>query len=130
MADLPQVNAKQIDKMKSIAGSEEDRPVFMLNLNCYTAEADYPNGALYKSYMGVLDKLLSEVGGKILWRTNIEGTVVGEQCIHEALGIWYPSHASFVALMTAPSSEENMKLRAKAVFHADLHRCADYTNQV
>ena len=42
MADLPQTNAKQIDKMKSIAGSEEDRPVFVLNLNCYTAEADYP----------------------------------------------------------------------------------------
>ena len=32
---------------------------------------------------------------------------------------------TFMALMTAPSSEENMKLGAKAVFHASLHRCAD-----
>ena len=38
MADLPQINAQQINKMKAIAGSEADGPVFMLNLNCYTAE--------------------------------------------------------------------------------------------
>ena len=54
MADLPQVNAKQIDKMKSIAGSEEDRPVFMLNLNCYSAEADYPNGAFIQKLHGCI----------------------------------------------------------------------------
>ena len=86
MADLPQVNAKQIELMKTIASGEKDKPVFMLNLNCYTPEAGYPNGMLYKNYMNVLDRLLDEVGGKIVWRTNVEGTVVGEQCIHEALG--------------------------------------------
>ena len=129
MADLPQVNAKQIELMKTIAYGEKDKPVFMLNLNCYTPEAGYPNGMLYKNYMNVLDRLLDEVGGKIVWRTNVEGTVVGEQCIHEALGIWYPSHESFLSLMTAPSSEKNMKLRSQAVLHADLHRCADYLTE-
>ena len=129
MADLPQVNAKQIELMKTIANGEKDKPVFMLNLNRYAPEADYPNGMLYKNYMSVLNRLLDEVGGKIVWRTNVEGTVVGKQCIHEALGIWYPSHESFLSLMTAPSSEENMKLRSQAVLHADLHRCADYLTE-
>ena len=99
----------------------------MLNLNRYTEDASYPDGNLYKEYMAVLSTLLEEVGGKILWRTHVHGCVVGEQDIHEALGIWYPSHKAFLNLMTAPSSEKNMELRSLAVEHADLHRCNDYT---
>mgnify|MGYP001567398332 FL=1 len=127
MADLPNVNIEQINEFKRKANSSEDHSVLMLNLNRYTPEAGYPNGKLYAEYMGVLDQLLSEVGGKILWRTHVHGVVVGQQEINEALGIWYPSHSAFLNLMTAPSSEKNMKLRTAAVEHADLHRCEDYT---
>ena len=127
MADLPNVNIEEINEFKRKANSSEDHSVLMLNLNRYTPEAGYPNGKLYAEYMGVLDQLLSEVGGKILWRTHVHGVVVGQQKINEALGIWYPSHAAFLNLMTAPSSEKNMKLRTTAVEYADLHRCEDYT---
>jgi uncharacterized protein (DUF1330 family) len=126
MADLPSVNATEIERFKQIAGSPDDRPVFMLNLNKYSAEANYPSGQLYKDYMAVLDRLLSQVGGKVLWRTPVLGHVVGNQDIDEALGIWYPSHRSFLNLMSAPASSENMRLRALAVDHADLHRCEAY----
>ena len=98
----------------------------MLNLNRYKDEADYPSGRIYKSYMKVLDKLLSEVGAKILWRTSVKGIVVGKQIIHEAIGIWYPSHQAFLNLQSSPSSEENMNLRKSAIEHADLHRCSTY----
>ncbi len=127
MADLPHVNHEQIAEFKRIAISDNDRSVLMLNLNRYTANASYPDGDLYKEYMAVLSTLLEEVGGKILWRTHVHGCVVGEQDIHEALGISYPSHKAFLNLMTAPSSEKNMELRSLAVEHADLHRCNDYT---
>lgn len=127
MADLPNVNVEQIEEFKRLASTDGDTSVLMLNLNRYRPEADYPNGELYKEYMAVLDQLLSEVGGKILWRTHVHGVVVGDQKINEALGIWYPSHAAFLSLMTAPSSSKNMKLRDAAVEHADLHRCEDYT---
>ena len=123
MADLPNVNIDEIGVFKSIAGSAEDRPILMLNLNRYVEDANFPNGALYLEYMSVLDQLLIEVGGRILWRTTVLGTVVGTQNIHEALGIWYPSHQAFLALMTAPSSSQNMELRRRTVAHADLHRC-------
>ena len=123
MADLPNVNIKEIGVFKSIAGSAEDRPILMLNLNRYVEDANFPDGALYLEYMTVLDQLLTEVGGRILWRTTVHGTVVGTQNIHEALGIWYPSHQAFLNLMTAPSSGKNMKLRRRTVAHADLHRC-------
>ena len=127
MAVLPNVNVEQIEEFKRLANTDEDTSVLMLNLNRYRPEAGYPSGKLYKEYMAVLDQLLLEVGGKILWRTHVRGVVVGEQKINEALGIWYPSHAAFLNLMTAPSSSKNMKLRDAAVEHADLHCCEDYT---
>tara|TARA_B110000438_G_C15598046_1_gene556755 strand:- start:84 stop:470 length:387 start_codon:yes stop_codon:yes gene_type:complete len=127
MADLPSVNIAEIENFKRISKSSADTSVFMLNLNRYSEEAGYPEGTLYKNYMSILEKLLLEVGGKVLWRTNVQSQVVGNQKIDEALGIWYPSHKSFMQLMNAPSSKENMRLRGLAVAYADLHKCEDYT---
>ena len=127
LADLPNVNIEEIEKFKEIAGTSKDCSIIMLNLNEYNAEAEFPNGKLYKDYMEILNILLAEVGGKVLWQTEASATLIGNQKIHEALGIWYPSHQSFLDLMTAPSSEKNMKLRSLAVKKADLHKCSDYT---
>jgi len=124
MADLPSTNAAEIEIVARVAQSENDGPVFMLNLNKYRAEAHYPDGDLYRDYVSALDTLLAEVGGEILWRTTVLGQVVGDQDIDEALGILYPSHQAFLNLMSAPGSAENMRLRALAVEHADLHRCS------
>ena len=126
MADLPDVNTEEINAFRKIAQSDADGPVFMLNLNKYNANANFPDGRLYKDYMTVLDTLLAQVGGKILWRAKVLGHVVGKQDIDEAIGIWYPSHKAFLNLMAAPASSENMRLRALAVAHADLHRCETY----
>jgi uncharacterized protein (DUF1330 family) len=126
MADLPHANTEEIDAFRRIAQSDADGPVFMLNLNKYNASANFPDGRLYKDYMSALDTLLDQVGGKVLWRTKVLGHVVGKQDIDEAIGIWYPSHKAFLDLMTAPASSENMRLRALALAHADLHRCATY----
>jgi hypothetical protein len=127
MADLPNVNHEQIAEIKRIAASDNDTSVLMLNLNRYTKEANYPDGALYKEYMAVLSTMRKEVGSKQLWRTKVHGCVVGEQDIHEVAAIWYPTHQAFLDLMTAPSSKKNMELRSLAVEHADLQRCNDYT---
>jgi hypothetical protein len=126
MAELPSVNAEELGIVTAIAGSDDDGPVFMLNLNKYRDEARYPDGRLYRDYRTVLDTLLAQVGGTILWQTRVRGQVVGDHDIDEALGIWYPTHQAFLNLMTAPASGENMRLRALAVAHADLHRCDAY----
>ena len=130
MVELPNVKIEEIEKFKAIAGTSEDCSIIMLNLNEYSLEAEFPNGKLYKDYMEILNILLAEVGGKILWQTEASATLIGNQKIHEVLGIWYPSHKAFMDLMTAPSSEENMKLRSLAVKKADLHKCSDYTTQL
>jgi hypothetical protein len=126
MADFPSVNAFEIEAIAKIAHGGADCAVFMLNRNKYRAEAEYPGGRLYTEYMAVLDALLMQVGGRILWRSNVLGQVVGDQDIDEALGIWYPSHQAFLDLMAAPGSGENMRLRGLAVAHAYLHRCDAY----
>ena len=126
MADIPNVNTEEIEIFKRVAQSGSDGPVFMLNLNKYSADAKFPDGRLYKDYMAVLSTLLAQVGGKVLWRTDVLGHVVGRQEIDEAIGIWYPTHQAFLNLTTAPASSENMRLRTLAVAHADLHRCAPY----
>ena len=127
MADLPNVNIEEIEKIKEIAGTSKDCSKIMLNPNEYNAEAEFPNGKLYKDYMEILNILVNEVGGKIIWQTEASATLTGNQKIHEALGIRYPSHQAFLDLMTTPSSEKNMKLRSLAVKKADLHKCGDYT---
>jgi uncharacterized protein (DUF1330 family) len=126
MADLPSVNTDEIEAIARIADGDADSPVFMLNINKYRNEAQYPHGQLYTDYIAVLETLLVQVGGKVLWRTSVLGQVVGEQDADEVIGIWYPSHQAFLNLMTAPASGENMRLRALAVAHADLHRCDAY----
>ena len=48
LADLPNVNAEEIGVFNAIAGSSDDGPVFMLNLNRYVEEANFPDGELYR----------------------------------------------------------------------------------
>ena len=127
LADLPNVNIEEIEKFKEIAGTSKDCSIIMLNLNEYNAEAEFPNGKLYKDYMEILNILLAEVGGKVLWQTEASATLIGNQKIHEALGIWYPSHQAFVDIKDAPSSARFAEAKNKVVKHAVIHRSDPYT---
>ena len=80
-----QRDEKELEVIRAIAGTAEDRPVTMLNLNRYTTEAGYPDGELYRAYMDGLIAFLPNVGAKILWRTPVFGRVVGDQTLH---GCW------------------------------------------
>ena len=115
-------NDTEIALIREIAESGNDRPVLMLNLNFYSAEADFPNGELYNQYMNVLERFLPVVGAKILWRHPAYGQVTGEQPLHEVLAAWYPTHQAFLDLPAAPGAEENFRLRALAVEQAVIHR--------
>jgi hypothetical protein len=110
-------------RIRVIAQSGSDFPVLMLNLNRYTARADFPHGEIYAAYMAVLEAFLPVVGAKILWRAPVHGHPVGDQVIHEVLGAWYPSHQAFLDLPSAPGAEENYRLRGLAVEYACSHRC-------
>ena len=115
-------NETEIQIMREIATSGRDRPVLMLNLNYYSAEAAFPDGSLYRNYMAVLERFLPVVGAKVLWRHPVLGQATGAQKLHEILAAWYPSHQAFLDLPDAPGAEENFRFRAIAVEHAVIHR--------
>lgn len=123
MTDQFEPNEEDVSIIRSIAESDMDRPVLMLNLNRYFESVSFPGGKLYKSYMGVLSKLLESLGDKILWQMPSYGQPLGGEKLHEIIAIWYPSHKALLSLRTMPLSEENFKLRGMCVEHAVLHRC-------
>ena len=125
MAKPTDKNREELQQIKAIADSGKDRPVVMLNLNRYKKEVTYPDGETYRAYMSVLESLLPEVGGRILWRTPAYGQPVGEQDVDEILAAWYPSHQAFLDLTSAPGAEENFRLRRECIASAVIHRCED-----
>ncbi len=119
----PSRNEDELARIREIAEGGEDRPVLMMNLNRYRAEAGYPEGELYRGYMAALARLLPRVGAKVLWRAPVEGQARGEQALDEILAVWYPSHRAFLELPEEPGADENFRLRALAVAYAVIHRC-------
>lgn len=103
-----------------------DRPVLLLNLNTYTAEAGFPQGQSYRAYMAALGSILASVGARILWQYPVLGQVVGQpEPVHEVLGIWFPSGQAFLSLPKVPGAEESYRLREVCVERAKIHRCGE-----
>lgn len=107
------------DELKKIAAGD-DPPVLMLNENRYTAEAGFPDGEPYASYMAWLEHAVADTGGQVLWRSPVRTQVVG--CEHERydeiLAVWYPSHSAFLNLRSADGAEQMFEGRAACVEHA------------
>ena len=109
-------------RAKAIAGSADERPVLMLNLNRYTEEAGFPNGEAYTSYMTRLNHSVEAGGGRVLWDVAVDDVVIG--CDHDAydeiLAVWYPSHQAFVDLPKADGADLMFESRSQCVGHATI----------
>ena len=118
-------NPREIEIIQQIAGSANEGPVLMLNLNKYYKDAGYPDRGVYREYMAFVPKLLDLVGAKIIWQVPTLGQPVGEQDIDEIVAFWYPSHRAFLDLTKTPLSEKNFDLRRRAIEYGLIHRCPD-----
>ncbi len=109
-------------RVRDLAEGDADRPVLMLNLNTYTAEAGFPDGPAYVEYMRWLHHAVEDGGGRVLWRTSVDDLVIG--CDHDAydeiLAVWYPSHAAFVALPEADGADRMFEGRTACVANATI----------
>jgi len=47
MSQISTFNDYEVQRVREIAESGRDEPVLMLNLNLYSADADFPNGGLF-----------------------------------------------------------------------------------
>ena len=125
MSNVTTFHDAEMQRIKQIAESKADRPVLMININCYTAAADFPSGGLYKQYMAILADRVPAVGGKILWRYPVSGQVTGDQKAQEILAAWYPTHQAFLDLGNGSESAEIFRLRGLAVESAVIHRIVE-----
>jgi hypothetical protein len=91
---------EQIAEIAAKAGTADDGPVIMLNLNRYLDRDEYLR------YLAVASQVLDRVGGRVHWHTTARQTVVGtpEETWDEVIAIWYPSRAAFLELATAPEA--------------------------
>jgi uncharacterized protein (DUF1330 family) len=130
-------DASQLASIGGAAGGPGDGPVVMLNLNRYRARAAYeeapPGGAdadvsgheAYERYGAVAGRVLAELGGRILWFTTAEETVIGDESdrYDEVIAVWYPSRASFVELATGPEILAALPHRRAGLERAALICC-------
>jgi len=66
MSTLPDTNELEFAKIAEIANSENDRPVFMLNLNKYFDRSGFINrDEKYDEYIKTVYAILHEIGGKM-----------------------------------------------------------------
>jgi uncharacterized protein (DUF1330 family) len=127
----------QFAELAAIAGSEADRAKVMLNLNRYRERAQYGDGVpdgldpdvsgreAYLRYGGVAARVLSRLGGRILWEAESERIAVGEEGdrYDEVLAVWYPSVAAFIQLATDPELLAAHPHRAAGLERAVLLCC-------
>ncbi len=114
---------EQMMELGKIAGSGEDGPIVMLNLNRYRDQD------AYMRYGEVAVRVLERVGGRILWHTQALGTSVGDSSDvwDEVIAVWYPSAAAFVAFGTDPEAVAAFEHRRAGLERAAIIRCAPGT---
>ena len=98
----------------------------MLNINRYKAEVNFPDGETYGAYMSAIEHSVGAIGGSVLWRAPIEGSVVGElDEFDEVLAVWYPSHKAFLDLPDADGAREMFRYRRACVEKAHIVELSD-----
>jgi len=127
----------QLQALTDIAGSPEDGPLIMLNLNRYRERAQYegdPPGGVnpdvtgreaYNRYGEVALGVLERVGGRVLWDAASAGTVIGgdSERYDEVIAVEYPNVAAFLGLAMDPAILEAMAHRSAGLEQATILRC-------
>ena len=118
-------NYADLEKMKQIAASGNDKPLLMLNLNRYIV-GEYPNGIGYTEWRTVNKQMLDASEGKLLFVLPVRGqrlsNGISEQ-LDEMIGFWYPSHQSFLDMTSLDLFKRNGELRNQIIDWAAVYRC-------
>jgi uncharacterized protein (DUF1330 family) len=130
-------STEQLEALGALAGTAEDGPLVMLNLNRYRQRAAYvvdpPGGAAaqvsgleaYQRYGMTALKVLARVGGEVLWTTHATMTVVGDDSdsCDEVIAVRYPSAQAFLDLALDPELTAALPHRDAGLERAAIIRC-------
>lgn len=103
-------------QIQAVAADGRDGPIVMLNLNRYRDRNEYLR------YGVVALAALQSVGARILWQSEVEQTVVGDERdqYDEVIAVWYPNRSAFLGLMDHPGYLEATAHRAAGLSQATL----------
>ena len=92
-------------------------PVVMVNLNRYRDRDAY-----LQEYGVVALGAIESVGGRILWQSEVEHVVIGDDGdqYDEIIAVWYPSRSAFLGLMQFPGYLEAAERRKATREHPTL----------
>ncbi len=127
----------QLATIASIAGTDADGPLVMLNLNRYRERAHYEtdppgNGSAdvsgreaYERYGAKALEVLARLGGEVLWHSADALTVIGDEHdqYDEVIAVRYPSAQAFLALAMDPEIGVALAHRDAGLERATLIRC-------
>ena len=112
---------QQMARLEKLAEASEGKPLVMWNINRDRPEVNIPVGQSYLSYMEAITHSVEAIGGSVLWRAEVQGTVVGNlEGFHELLAVWYPSHKAFLDLPNADGAKEMFRYRRTCVEEAHI----------
>jgi len=128
---------EQIEAMASIAATDADGPLVMLNLNRYRERAAYaaapPGGGspdvtgreAYERYGATALAVLARLGGEIVWHAPATLTVIGDETDHwdEVIAARYPSAQAFLDLALDPEIGVALAHRDAGLERAAVVRC-------
>jgi len=111
------------------AGTDKDGPVVMVNLLKFHERAAYPDGRdadisgqeAYMRYGVEVAKLLTKVGGRMIFGAVVDGLMLGkcEELWDQVALVEYPSRAAFMEMVMSPE------------YHAiEVHREAGLAGQL
>jgi uncharacterized protein (DUF1330 family) len=105
------------EQLRAVVAHPGEGPVVMLNLNRYRDRDAY-----LQEYGLVALGAIESVGGRILWQSEVEQVVIGDDGdqYDEAIAVWYPSRPAFLGLMDHPGYLEAAERRAATLEHATL----------
>ncbi len=115
-----------------------DTPINMLNLVRFRAEAAYPEGhdlhgkgltgaEAYTTYGQASGPIFARVGGKIIWRGDFQGVVIGpaDERWDAVFIARYPDASCFMEMVTDPEYRKAVVHRQAAVQTSRLIRCGE-----
>jgi hypothetical protein len=87
-------------QIQAVLNDGRDGPVVMINLNRYRDRDAY-----LQEYGLVALAAIDSVGGRILWQSEVEQVVIGDDRdqYDEVIAVWYPNRSAFLGLMDHPA---------------------------
>lgn len=106
------------EQLRQLRNLDHDGPVVMLNLLKFKPDG---GAELYGKYSEVAGRLVTEIGGKILYYGNQKMPVIGHEEWDAVLLVQYPSVSAFITMTNDERYQKAVHYRNEALLDSRLY---------